>query len=94
MTKDDDLDEMDKQYKINHGELARNMVQAKSGPKNRRPPWCKLLRHGHWHASLRGWERKPRWGLFTSYYDGNWWATFHIHNAWIEVTTLPGAFGR
>lgn len=87
MTIDDDLDGMDERQKINYTTLARAVVKAQEAARNRRPSWSYLLRHGCWQAGLRGWKRKPRWGLFSSYYDGDWWVTFHLGSAWIECTT-------
>jgi hypothetical protein len=84
MTADDDLDLLDKRYKINHRALALDLVRAR---KARRPTWATMLRGGYWSVGLRGWEGKPRWGVYRFYYDGDWWVTFHAGLAWAEWRT-------
>lgn len=85
MTWDDDLDGMDEQYKINHSALARNVAVAKHRRCVHRPSWGQLLCHGRWRLGIRGWKGKPRWGRFSFYHDGEWYTSFHLGPAWIEI---------
>lgn len=87
MKVDDDLDLPDKRYKIDHGALALDVVRAKQGNLSRRPTWATMLRSGYWKVGLRGWEGKPRWGVYRFCYDGDWWVAFHAGPAWAEWST-------
>jgi hypothetical protein len=44
-----------------------------------------LLRYGEWDAGWGGYPGKPRFGIFTGYYDG-YHVCLHVGPAWVAVS--------